>query len=169
MARTLASGLVALTLVTRLWPASSVDWGTPAADPSPTATISPTAVEATVTRVIDGSSLDAYVAGRRTAVGYLGIETPNRHEFCGQEAMVRNHELAGTAVLLEDDPSHQFDAIGRRLYYAYTLDGQSIEEILLREGLARAARTDAARGPGLAELQAEAEAGGLGCLWSGGR
>jgi endonuclease YncB( thermonuclease family) len=124
-------------------------------------------IEATVSRAIDGASLDAYVDGKRTALGYLGIEAPPANQPCGREALNRNRELAGDQVRLVEDPAYQFDELGRRLYYAFTIDGQSIEEILVREGLARAARIDAGRGARLAALQAEAEAAGRGCLWNG--
>ena len=122
-------------------------------------------IEAFVSRVIDGDSLDAYVAGRRTAVGYLGVAAPAPTHPCGVEALARNRELAGTRVLLEEDPTYQFDARGRRLYYAYATDGTSIDETLVREGLAWAVRTDARYGAQLAALQAEAAAAGRGCLW----
>ena len=36
------------------------------------------------------------------------------------------------------DPLYEFDVLGRRLYYAFTVDGVSIDEVLVREGLARA-------------------------------
>lgn len=125
-------------------------------------------IDATVTRAIDGMSLDAHVFGRRTAVGYLGAETLPANQPCGQQALARNRELTTSRVLLMEDPAYQFDEYGRRLFYAFTPDGQSIDEILIREGLARAVRTDASHGPELAAAQAEAEAAGRGCLWGSG-
>lgn len=124
-------------------------------------------IEAQITRVVDGSSLDAYVAGRRTAIGYLGADTPAANLPCGQEALARNRELAGRLALLEEDVAYPFDELGRRLYYAYTPEGLSIDATLIWEGLARAARPEARHGPELAALQAEAEAAGRGCLWGG--
>lgn len=128
----------------------------------------PEPIEATVSRTIDGDSLDARVLNNRTAVGYLGAETPPANQACGRQALERNKELADSRVLLYQDPAYEFDARGRRLFYAYTADGQSIEEILIREGLARAVRQDGSRGPELAAIQAEAESAGRGCLWGGG-
>jgi endonuclease YncB( thermonuclease family) len=154
--------LPVLTLVGTLCPAAG------SSAPAPTAVAQEALIEATVTRVIDGNSLDARVYGNRTAVGYLGAETPAPNQPCGQEALERNRELAGTRVLLEEDPAYQFGEMRRRLYYAYTPEGVSIEETLVREGLARAVRTDASRGAYLAAVQAEAEAAGRGCLWGGG-
>jgi len=122
--------------------------------------------EARVTRAVDGNSLDAHVWGNRTLVGYLGVETPFVNQPCGPEALARNRELVGSRVMLEEDPAYVFDEDGRRLFYAYTPDGVSIDETLVREGLARAVRTDARYGAYLAELQSEAEAEGRGCLWT---
>lgn len=115
--------VVALALIGRTWPLAPFEPDQPPTDPTPstfTDAVAPTTVEASVTRVVDGSSLDAYVLGRRTGVGYLGVETPSLNRPCGPQALARNRDLAGGAVLLEEDSSYQLDAIGRRLYYAYT-------------------------------------------------
>ena len=122
--------------------------------------------EAQVTRVIDGSTLDAQVNGIRVAVGYLGVDTPPANQPCGQAALARNRELVGQRVLLMTDPNYEFDAAGRRLYYAFTADGVSIDEILVREGLGHAVRTEAVEGSVLQEAEADAQAAGRGCLWS---
>ncbi|MCH8745318.1 MAG: transposase family protein [Chloroflexi bacterium] len=45
--------------------------------------------------------------------------------------------MAGPAVLVEFDP-RQGDGLDRILYYVYTMDGESIDEMLVREGLAEA-------------------------------
>jgi endonuclease YncB( thermonuclease family) len=157
----------AVLLIAALFFGAVLDSSRQVGAPVPASTGDASVIEATVSRAIDGASLDAYVDGRRTAVGYLGIEAPPANQPCGREALNRNRELAGSQVRLVEDPGYQFDEMGRRLAYAFTSDGQSIEEILVREGLARAARTDASRGSQLAALQAEAEADGRGCLWSG--
>lgn len=120
-----------------------------------------------MTRVIDGSSLDARVSGNRTLVGYLGARTPNLTEPCGSEAFARNRELVGVTVMVEEDDSYTFDELGRRLFYVFTADGVSIDEALVREGLAYAVRTDAHHGPILQAVEAAAKAAGRGCLWEG--
>jgi endonuclease YncB( thermonuclease family) len=136
-------------------------------DPVPAITPASTPlIEATVTRVIDGSSLDAHIDGKRVAVGYLGVDVPQLNAPCGQEAFIRNKELAGSKVLLQEDATYQMDEIGRKLYNVFTEDGRSIEEALVREGLARAARTDALYGTALADLEATAKAANEGCIWS---
>jgi endonuclease YncB( thermonuclease family) len=121
--------------------------------------------DAIVTRVIDGSTLDAHINGQRVAIGYLGVQTAPANEPCGQLALERNRELAGTQVLLMSDPLYDFDEIGRRLYYAFTLEGISIDETLVREGLAHAVRTDGVEGSTLSAAEAEAAAAGRGCIW----
>ncbi|MPZ14508.1 MAG: hypothetical protein GEU73_08810 [Chloroflexi bacterium] len=131
---------------------------------APPAVVAPL-VEAQVTRVIDGSSLDAVVGGSRIAVAYLGVTTPSPNERCGPEALARNRELAGIRVLLEEDPAHRVDSIGRRLYYAYTPDGRSIDEILVSEGFGRAALNDGRHAVLLAARETEATQGHLGCIW----
>jgi endonuclease YncB( thermonuclease family) len=133
----------------------------------PTPTSTPTGrIEATVTQVANGDTLDAQVMGQRTLLRYLGAEAPLQTQPCGPEALERNRELAGARVLLEEDPAYPFDAAGARLLYAYTAGGQSIDAALIREGLARAVRIDARHGAELAALQAEAQASGRGCLWA---
>jgi endonuclease YncB( thermonuclease family) len=124
-------------------------------------------VAATINQVIDGMTLDAQVSGMRIPVGYLGVETPSPAQRCGREAIARNRELAGVGqVLLTADPLYQVDERRRQLYYAFTPDGRSIEEVLIGEGLAVAVRTDATRGAALLALQESVQAGGKGCLWA---
>jgi len=130
---------------------------------------SPTS-SATVTRVIDGDTLDAQVDGVRMAVGYLGAAAPDLNARCGPEAFARNMELAHDGVLLESDaaaPPPPADAKRRALYYAYTLDGTSIDQTLVAEGLAHASHLDGSQGQTLAALEATAQANGTGCLWAG--
>jgi endonuclease YncB( thermonuclease family) len=127
----------------------------------------PARTRAVVSRVIDGNTLDAQVDGIRTPVAYLGAETPVLNQPCGREAFERNRALADGSVDLEADPAYELDQQTRRLFYAYALDGTSIDEMLIAEGLARAVRTDAAHGEQLAAVEAEAQAAARGCLWGG--
>jgi endonuclease YncB( thermonuclease family) len=152
--------LVSLVLATGLALVGPSAAAQPVTDEDPTP-------EAFVSRVIDGSTLDAEVNGRRVAIGYLGVDTPPANQPCGQVALERNRELAGERVLLMSDPNYEFDALGRRLYYAFTVDGFSIDEILVREGLGRAVRTEAVEGSQLEAAEAEASAAGRGCVWDG--
>jgi endonuclease YncB( thermonuclease family) len=123
-------------------------------------------LDATVNQVIDGMTLDAQIDGIRTPVAYLGVQTPALNQRCGPEAAQRNRELAGTHVVLAADPAYDLDQQHRRLYYAFTVDGVSIDETLVAEGLAQAAHPDAANGAHLQALQAAAQSNAVGCLWS---
>jgi endonuclease YncB( thermonuclease family) len=151
--------------------------------PTPTGTATPTAtsdvpltatvtstpvprLEALVTRAVTGDSLDTHILGQRTAVGYLGVATPFPSQRCGGEALARNQELAGDRVLVEADPYYDVDALGRRLYYAFTPDERLIDLILVQEGLGRAVRADGRYGAVLAAADADAQMSGTGCLWA---
>lgn len=127
----------------------------------------PSVVSAVVLRVIDGSSLDAHVEGRRTAVGYLGALAPPANQPCGERALARNRELVGQSVLLQDDPAYQFDERGGSLFYAFTTDGVFVDAALVSEGLGRAVRPDGQYGAYLAAVEAEAAAERRGCVWGG--
>jgi endonuclease YncB( thermonuclease family) len=65
------------------------------------------------------------------------VDTPERGEPCYDEATDRLRELAGDSVRVEFGP-RQGDQYGRILYYVYTMEGESIDEMLVREGLAQA-------------------------------
>jgi micrococcal nuclease len=137
--------------------------------PAPVATPVPVdefADEAIVNRVIDGSTLDAQVNGQRVAIGYVGVQTPPGNQPCGQIALSRNRELVGQRVLLMSDPVYGFDDAGRRLFYVFTAEGLSIDELLIREGLGRAVRTDGLEGTNLEAAEADAAANARGCVWA---
>src|SRR5436190_18509354 len=54
----------------------------------------------TITRVIDGDTLDAQLSGVRTPVGVLGIEAPPLNAPCGLEAQARLSDLVADGVVL---------------------------------------------------------------------
>lgn len=84
-------------------------------------------VEVEVDRVIDGDTLDT----SRGRVRLFGVDTPERGERCASEATNRLRSLAGGSVQLEDGP-RATDSFGRRLAYAYTSNGVSIDETLIK-------------------------------------
>ncbi len=142
---------------------------TTAAQPEPPAPgDEPQLLNAVINRPIDGDTLDASIDGVRTPVGLLGAIAPPLSAPCGQAAAARLAELAGGEVLLQPDPDYSslLDPRRRRLFYAYTADGISIDETLVAEGLAHAAYPGAGHGQTLADLEQEAEANAQGCLWT---
>jgi micrococcal nuclease len=99
----------------------------------------PNRVEATVTRVIDGDTIELSDGSR---VRYIGINTPETVdprktvECFGREASDENKRLVDSrTVLLEKDVS-ETDEYGRLLRYVY-VDGRMINDHLVRQGFAR--------------------------------
>lgn len=95
--------------------------------------------------VIDGDTIKVKYNGKTETVRYLLIDTPEvRHERVGNqpygdEASEFNEQmLQDSAVSLEFDEGDRYDDYGRLLAYVYA-DGQSVQEALLTEGLARVA------------------------------
>jgi micrococcal nuclease len=98
---------------------------------------------ATVTRVIDGDTIEVSVRGRLYHVRYIGMDTPEVYfgvEPMGPEASAANKRLvSGRKVLLEKDVS-QTDRYGRLLRFVWLrrADGWLLVNAeLLREGFAQ--------------------------------
>lgn len=84
--------------------------------------------------VIDGDTIT--VPGRES-VRYIGIDTPERGEPFYGEARKRNSSLVkGKKVTLVFCDKERRDKYGRLLAWVYA-DGVFVNEVLLREGLAR--------------------------------
>ena len=103
----------------------------------------PTKVEATVTRVIDGDTIEVNLEGTTYKVRYIGIDTPETvHpsqpvECFGKEASAKNSELVeGKIVRLEKDVS-ETDRYGRLLRYVWVGD-IFVNDYLVRQGYAYA-------------------------------
>ncbi len=81
--------------------------------------------EATVTRVIDGDTIEVVLGGETFTVRYIGIDTPETKapntpvEFMGPQAAAANAGLVdGKTVYLERDVS-ETDQVGRLLRYVW--------------------------------------------------
>jgi endonuclease YncB( thermonuclease family) len=128
----------------------------------PTTSFNCTGCEAfSVGRVIDGDTLDL---SDGTRVRLYGVDTPERGELCFTEATDRLRQLSGSSVRLENGP-RATDSFGRRLAYAYTLEGFSIDVILIGDGLAEAWRRDGQHRDTLVGLEQSARSNKAGCLW----
>jgi len=104
--------------------------------------ISVSGIEAVVTRVIDGDTIEVSLAGKSYTVRYIGIDTPetvdpNRPvQPYGVEASKKNTEMvAGKTVRLEKDVS-ETDRYGRLLRYVY-VGNLFINSELVRLGYAQ--------------------------------
>ncbi|MBA7708631.1 hypothetical protein ES703_117534 [subsurface metagenome] len=114
----------------------------PVPTPSPTPTPSPAPeMQITVTRVIDGDTIEVNISGTLYKVRYIGIDTPElddkRAEYCAlaQDATRCNRQLVeGKTVRLEKDIS-ETDKYGRLLRYVF-VDNIFVNAELVRQGLA---------------------------------
>nr|WP_255726761.1 thermonuclease family protein [Sporosarcina sp. ACRSM] len=96
-------------------------------------------------KVIDGDTIKINYEGKEQNVRYLLIDTPETNhprlgkQPFGEEAKERNRELINSGKLeIEFDIGERIDKYGRLLAYIY-VDGESVQETLLEEGLARVA------------------------------
>lgn len=113
-----------------------------------------------VSRVIDGDTFKS-PAG---TVRLFGVDTPEKGERCFSQAVKALRQLAGTSVRVASGPRAR-DPGGRLLYYVFTGNGNSVDEILVREGLALAWTRDGQHRDALVRLQMGAQKSGTGCLW----
>ncbi|MFC7805737.1 endonuclease YokF [Bacillus subtilis] len=102
-------------------------------------------VDVTLDRAVDGDTIKVTYNGNVDTVRYLLVDTPEtkKPNSCvqpyGEDASKRNKELVNSGKLqLEFDKGDRRDKYGRLLAYVY-VDGKSVQETLLKEGLARIA------------------------------
>lgn len=136
-------------------------------DPTP-APVIPGGETATVTRVIDGDTIDVRLDGETFRVRYVGIDTPERDEPCYAEATQANAEwVAGQTVTLVRDVSNR-DIYGRLLRYVYVGD-VFVNAELVAGGYAEAGYypPDTAYLDYFNQLEANARRGGAGCYATG--
>ncbi|MED4816387.1 thermonuclease family protein [Bacillus atrophaeus] len=102
-------------------------------------------VDVTLDRAVDGDTIKIKYNGNVDTVRYLLVDTPEskKPDSCvqpyGEDASKRNKELVSDGKLqMEFDKGDHRDKYGRLLAYVY-VDGKSVQETLLKEGLARVA------------------------------
>ena len=113
-----------------------------------------------VTSIVDGDTFNS-TAGK---IRLFGIDTPEKGQPCFVEAKNRLTELAGITIRVEKGPRPQ-DFYGRLLFYIYTEQGESIDEIMVTEGLAHAWTLDGQHANILKMAEAHALNNSTGCLW----
>lgn len=135
------------------------------ADETPAATANvPPGDRATVTRVIDGDTIDVRLGGSTARVSYVGINTPERDEPCYARATAANAALVeGQTVTLVRDVSDT-DPYGRLLRYVY-VGSVFVNAELVEDGYAEAGYypPDTAYKAYFDDLEAGAQAAGRGC------
>lgn len=127
-----------------------------------------------VVRVVDGDTAILNINGEEKRCRFIGIDTPEsvhpdaeRNTEEGKTASDYTKELlSGQQVYLEYDLAPQ-DQYGRELVYLYLKDGQMIQEILLKNGLAvtMTIQPNSKYANYFAALQAEAREAGTG-FWA---
>lgn len=102
---------------------------------SDTGSTSPLGETATVTRVVDGDTIDVRIDGREYSVRYVGMNTPERDEPCYGDARAANAALVeGRTVTLVKDTS-ETDRYDRLLRYIY-VGNTFVNAELVKQGFA---------------------------------
>ena len=103
----------------------------------------PDLIPVELVKTIDGDTIKIVYEGKEQNVRYLLIDTPETNhprlgkQPFGEKAKERNQELMTSGKLeIEFDIGQRTDKYGRLLAYIY-IDGESVQEKLLAEGLAR--------------------------------
>ncbi len=114
----------------------------------------------TVVEVIDGDTIRT----PDSTIRVYGIDSPEYCVRCYTDAKARLVSLVGESVRTKPGERQQ-DSFGRQLVYLYTLDGESIDEIMLAEGLAVAWNADGNALDELLSAEEKARESGTGCVW----
>src|SRR5262249_41425047 len=116
---------------------------------------------------VDGDTLNAWIEDEQVPVGLVGVRTPMGNTDCGMQATNALRKLLKGAIRLEDDAKVTIDGRKRRMYTAYTLDGQPVAQALVQVGLTRHDGRGE-RHEELAQLEKNAQQSRRGCVWETG-
>jgi endonuclease YncB( thermonuclease family) len=122
---------------------------------------------ATVTRIIDGDTIEVTIDGQSYRVRYIGMDTPERGQPFADLATEANRQLVeGQSVRMVKDIS-ETDRYGRLLRYVYLQDGTFVNAELVRQGYAQIATypPDVQFQAHFLELQQQAREAAVG-LWA---
>jgi glucose/arabinose dehydrogenase len=115
-------------------------------------------------RVIDAQTLELYASGTRFGVGIIGIDAPQPNTDCGVAGTNFLSGLVRGQVTFEEDPDIFFARESLRMYHVRSNDNTTFAHELVRNGFAYS-NGEGLYAQELAELQADAERSGVGCLW----
>lgn len=119
--------------------ADSGGWSLAPAVESMTTTAVPAAAGATVTRIIDGDTIEVAINGVNYRLRYIGMDTPERGQPFFAAATEANRLLVeGQTVTLVKDVS-ETDRYGRLLRYVYLPDGTFVNAELVAQDYAQVA------------------------------
>ena len=129
-------------------------------DPAQDTLMCPNCELVDVIGVEDADTLNTSI-GRVHMYGAYVIDHPSD---CAEIAKERVNELAGSSVRIESGPENPV-RIGRDFYYVYDVDGYSIEQHLVEEGLALIWTQDGQHLGWFVYLDSLAKQNESGCLW----
>jgi endonuclease YncB( thermonuclease family) len=124
----------------------------------------PSGDEASVTRIIDGDTIDVSLNGQTYRIRYIGVNTPESNEVCYNEATQANALFVqGKTVRLVKDVS-ETDQYGRLLRYVY-VGNLFVNAALVQQGYAEVVSypPDTAQFENFKSLEIEATNARRGC------
>jgi endonuclease YncB( thermonuclease family) len=137
--------------------------------PTPTPIAIVQGTPATVTKIVDGDTIEVSIDGSSHRLRYILVNTPETGQPYAAEATAANSALvAGKTVYLVQDVS-ETDRYDRLLRYVYLADGTFVNAELVRQGFAQVATypPDVSQEAVIRAAEAEARAAGRG-LWATG-
>lgn len=119
---------------------------------------------ASVTRIVDGDTIEVSMNDVTYRVRYIGINTPEVGQPCADEATAFNTSLVSDQVVRMVKDVSETDRFGRLLRYVYVGD-LFVNAELVAQGYAQAATypPDVAYAALFVQLEAEARTAGRGC------
>lgn len=103
---------------------------------------SPTPGYYSVSRFVDGDTIDVNMDGKTETVRFIGIDTPETHkpntpvQCFGPEAANKTKNIIGSQKvrLQADSLDTNRDRYGRLLRYVYLADGTLVDKVLIEQG-----------------------------------
>jgi micrococcal nuclease len=125
-----------------------------------------TGEKASVTRIVDGDTIEVELDGRSYRVRYIGMDAPERGDPFFDEATESNRRLVEDQIVILVKDVSETDRYGRLLRYVYLEDGTMVNAELVRLGFAQIATfpPDVTHQELFLQLQQEAREAGRG-LW----
>ena len=117
-------------------------------------------------RVIDGSTIETYINGKQVGLGMIGVDVPQGNTPCGKQVTSLLQAVTKLGFHVDEDLGLTFDSLGRRLYYHVSPAGDSLAAQLVLAGAAKP-NGQGKEAATLKQLQSQAQATGIGCLWGG--
>lgn len=113
-----------------------------------------------VTGVVDAETLQT----AEGPVRLYGVFIDPQQQDCTDQGIDRLRELAGSTVRMESG-TQMTDSSGTAIRYVYTVEGDSIDELFISEGIARVSVFEGLHSPWLLITADKARRERNGCIW----